>query len=446
MIWQYNTLLSLEIEVINFALRFFLLKYCCSLLSYRRFLELLFIGTLIITFGCCITMADDGENVPEVLQCNEQIFDICFHPNSDFLACGLVDGAVELYKYGLGENANQLVMNCNLSEPGTSCRGVLFSSDGSLLYTIGSDRALRVINSSGQQSLVFNEAHSDCINKLLQLSDHILATGDDSGEVKVWDTRTSQGEIMSWRCHEDFVSAFAYSEDKSTLLSAAGDATLVAYDMRKQTNTSRSDDQEAELQSLAIIKNGKKVVAGTQDGVILIFSWGRWGDCSDRYPGHPESVDCILKLDESTLLTGSSDGLIRCVALQPNKMIGVIGDHEEFPVESMTMDYSRRVLGSIAHDNLVRFWDISMFLDDEDDAMAGDEEGDEEVEVEGEGEEDEEGVEEECDEAVEMEDEDSTPFNSGSESDSDSDDEPAAGGGRPQHTLKTPNEKFYQDL
>ncbi len=32
---------------------------------------------------------------------------------------------------------------------------------------------------------------------------------------------------------------------------------------------------------------------------------------SDRFPGHPDSVEAILKIDEDTVLTGSSDGLIR---------------------------------------------------------------------------------------------------------------------------------------
>ena len=28
-------------------------------------------------------------------------------------------------------------------------------------------------------------------------------------------------------------------------------------------------------------------MVGTQEGVLLIFSWGDWGDHSDRMPGHP---------------------------------------------------------------------------------------------------------------------------------------------------------------
>ena len=58
----------------------------------------------------------------------------------------------------------------------------------------------------------------------------------------------------------------------------------------------------------------------------------------------------MLKIDESTILTGSSDGLIRVVQLQPNKVLGVVGDHDDFPVEGMRVSRDGRVLASFAHD------------------------------------------------------------------------------------------------
>jgi WD40 repeat protein len=388
-------------------------------------------------------MAEE-EEVPDEIEAGEQIFDLAFHGQSDLVALGLVDGSVELWRYGVGEGNNSLALKSKHSG-GASCRALQFSLDGTLLYTIGSDRRLQVLNASGQQTRVFEDAHDDSINKMHLLSEHILATGDDSGSVKVWDTRLDAGAVMEWKVHEDFVSAFAFSEEKSTLLSCGGDATLAVYDLRNAKNTSRSDDQESELQCVEIIKNGKKVVAGTQDGVVLIFSWDRWGDCSDRHPGHPESIDCMLKVDESTVLTGSSDGLIRCLGLFPHKLVGVIGDHEDFPVEAMRADRSQRLLGSIAHDSVLRFWDISMFAEDEDEDE--DEGGLEDEGGEGREEGDREDEADEGEEADAMEEDDggdSTPFDSGS--DSDEDDEAGAGGGSGGRVIKTAAQKFYQDL
>lgn len=53
------------------------------------------------------------------------------------------------------------------------------------------------------------------------------------------------------------------------------------------------------------------MVCGGQDGVLWIFSYGRWGDISNRFPGHPKSIDTIVSYDDSRIITGSSDGILR---------------------------------------------------------------------------------------------------------------------------------------
>uniref|UniRef100_A0A452ZMN3 Anaphase-promoting complex subunit 4 WD40 domain-containing protein n=1 Tax=Aegilops tauschii subsp. strangulata TaxID=200361 RepID=A0A452ZMN3_AEGTS len=57
--------------------------------------------------------------------------------------------------------------------------------------------------------------------------------------------------------------------------------------------------------------NGQKVVCGTPSGALLLYSWGHFKDCSDRFLGHAQSVDNLLKLDEETLISAAADGVIR---------------------------------------------------------------------------------------------------------------------------------------
>jgi len=42
-------------------------------------------------------------------------------------------------------------------------------------------------------------------------------------------------------------------------------------------------------------------LCGTQDGIQSLFSEDIWCDVriSDRYPGNPQSIDAILKIDEA---------------------------------------------------------------------------------------------------------------------------------------------------
>jgi len=111
-----------------------------------------------------------------------------------------------------------------------------------------------------------------------------------------------------------------------------------------------------------------------------LWTWGEWQDSSDRILGHPSSIDTICKLDEDTVCTGSSDGIIRVVSILPNKFEGVIGAHgEDFPIERIRLSYDNTWLASCAHDNSVRFWDIKFLFNNVDE---DEDENDEESGVE----------------------------------------------------------------
>jgi len=76
------------------------------------------------------------------------------------------------------------------------------------------------------------------------------------------------------------------------------------------------------------------------------------------------------------LATGSSDGLVRLVQLFPTKILGVVADHGEFPVERLKMDVpgsgatgenGSRWLGSISHGETVVMTDLGDALEESDD-------------------------------------------------------------------------------
>jgi WD40 repeat protein len=93
--------------------------------------------------------------------------------------------------------------------------------------------------------------------------------------------------------------------------------------------------------------------------------------CITLSAGHPASVDALVKVDEDTLLTGSSDGLIRVVSIHPDKLVGVLGDHHDgFPIEKLQFNSNRDYVGSVTHDNLIRLWDARVLREDYDEDTA----------------------------------------------------------------------------
>jgi WD repeat-containing protein 55 len=132
------------------------------------------------------------------------------------------------------------------------------------------------------------------------------------------------------------------------------------------------------------------VLLGTQLGPLTIFDRTKgYGDCVDRFVGHPSSVETMVSLSSSqitqdVIATGSSDGLIRVVQIHPSKFLGVIAAHgmssaeqghegrsddnlqsntEGLPIERMKLDRHLKWLGSISHDELLKLTDIEGALE-----------------------------------------------------------------------------------
>ena len=218
----------------------------------------------------------------------------------------------------------------------------------------------------------------------------IVASGDESGTVALWDARCSDRGgsaacFVDLTPHDDFVSDMMVVPGKKSLLTTSGDGTLSLIDVRMKHGGGYAmklkhrteEDADDELLSVAVVRAGQKVVCGTTSGVLNIYSWGAWNDCSDRFPGHPDSVTSVIAIDEETVLTGSSDGLIRVVNIQPNKFLGVLGEHSEFDIERLVMRKDKAFLASISHDPNLKIWNTSILMDDEegDGDDAADEDG-----------------------------------------------------------------------
>jgi WD repeat-containing protein 55 len=152
--------------------------------------------------------------------------------------------------------------------------------------------------------------------------------------------------------HEDFVADIHVHGGRHALLTVSGDGTLAHMDLRTQTVIARSDAQEDELlcgacvvmsqlhstlcfssltrsplphcAAVTLVKGGRKAVCGSQEGMLSIFDLADIQDISDRFPGHPSSVDALVAVTEDMVLTGSSDGVIRVLSILPNKMLGAL--------------------------------------------------------------------------------------------------------------------------
>ena len=151
------------------------------------------------------------------------------------------------------------------------------------------------------------------INRVKSFGASYLATGDDEGTLNLWDLRTPKTPVQTYQEHEDFITSIAHSTHHAEqLITTGGDGFLAVYDRRKPKSLARCDVQEQELLSCASgLKGGKLAVTGDMEGTLGIWKHDRWGDVSDRFPGHPDSIDSMCVVDDTVVATGCADGKLR---------------------------------------------------------------------------------------------------------------------------------------
>ena len=225
-----------------------------------------------------------------VIRTVEQAFSMDFHPTRALAVAGLITGQIKVYDFS---DSDAPVKFWSCRPHGNACRAVRFTAAGDGVLSGSSDCSLQLRDlEANRRSWRAKDAHGEPINTLSLTGPHGVATGDDGGAVKVWDVR-QRAVALSFFEHTDLINdmLFVDASDGPTLCVGSGDGCLSIFDLRKGRLAALSDNQDDELLSLALMKGGKKLLTGFQSGVVGVWSWGNWGDISDRLLGHPESVD-----------------------------------------------------------------------------------------------------------------------------------------------------------
>ncbi|GAM26735.1 hypothetical protein SAMD00019534_099100, partial [Acytostelium subglobosum LB1] len=365
------------------------------------------------------TSDDVDISAPNDISFETNLFSVNFHPTEDLVVVSDAEGRVKLYRYGLEQNENLLSLRPHTS----GCREACFSTDGKYIFTASSDRSLKVIDvHTGATMYTREEAHDDPINSLIS-KEFMVFTGDDEGRVKVWDMR-QQSIVCEFQEHADYISDIITMDDRH-VVATSGDGGLSIYNFVRRSLDDISEKSDNELLSVVALEKDSTLVCGTQDGTILIYDSQNL-EKPKKFVGHPQSVDSLVKVSENTFLSGSSDGIIRYVGTKPRKLLGVIGEHSNFPVERIAITRDNKYLGSISHDLSLKFWNVVNLYEDVDDSDAEEQAEEEEMEdsdeIDGEEQVDEE-LSDDSDDMMDDSDDDINNNNNNNDDDSDDDDD-----------------------
>ncbi|KNC55186.1 WD repeat-containing protein 55 [Thecamonas trahens ATCC 50062] len=198
------------------------------------------------------------------------------------------------------------------------------------------------------------------INALLALGEFGLASGDDTGTIRIWDVR-APNYVRTSDMHEDYVTSFTSLNDGSMLISSGGDGRIGAFDLAGNRPLSQSEPLDDEIVSVTALADGSKVVAGVQTGELHVFEAGYLGAPLDEYAALG-SIEAMVKISEGGVALAAADGSVRVFSVHPNKLVDVVSEHD-VEVSAMAVSGDGLLLASTGHDTVIRFTNLTTVHD-----------------------------------------------------------------------------------
>lgn len=166
---------------------------------------------------------------PPDISIDDYVVDLSFHPSNDLLAAGTMTGDVVVYRYSVEECEQMSTLEIHTK----AIRSIDFDGEGEHIYSASKDRSIMITNvETGKFLREYTQAHEQSISKLKILDEHMFATGDDDGTVKVWDTRDrSQTAIFGLKEVDDYITDLLSNEAAKILLATSGDGYLTAINI-----------------------------------------------------------------------------------------------------------------------------------------------------------------------------------------------------------------------
>ena len=198
-------------------------------------------------------------------------FQVDVSPDGQFLASGGggVNRYVTISRIDDGATLHHLNTGSYISD-------VIYSPDGSLVASAGSDNAVQLWDPASGQRVAVIPAHDDDVSALAFSPDgELLATGaggwddTDDSSIKIW--RVADGALLrTLPGHGDWVYALAFSPDGATLLSSGRSGSLGRIRVWNVDDGAQIAWYDTSAKDLAFSPDGATFVYGSAFGDLVL--------------------------------------------------------------------------------------------------------------------------------------------------------------------------------
>ena len=208
---------------------------------------------------------------------------------------------------------------------------------------------------------VFTQIFGNVLAIAFSPNGEILATGDDKGEVYLWQATDGQ-LLLTLKGHTNQIKSINFHPNSQILISRSEDQTVKFWDVNTGQTLRTLQQYTSQVLSVCFAPNGQILISQARDNTVNLWDV-ETGQCLTTLQDNISQIHCVaVSLDSSILATVSSDEFIRLWDTKTGECLLTLYGHSE-RVQCMAFSPSSKqkngeILATSSADRSVKLWDI----------------------------------------------------------------------------------------
>ncbi|MEQ8996222.1 MAG: LuxR C-terminal-related transcriptional regulator [Coleofasciculus sp. B1-GNL1-01] len=185
----------------------------------------------------------------------------------------------------------------------------------------------------------------------------LLATGDATGEISLWQIADDQGyKISTCQGHTNWIWSVAFCLDDNILASGSSDQTVKLWDIKNGQCLKTFKGHNNRVRSVAFSPKDKIMVSGSEDKTVKIWDVNT-GQCLNTLQQQSRVWSVTFNPTGQILAISCEDHTVKLWDVKTGQYFKSLKGHKDW-VNTVVFSPDGKIIATSSHDQTVKIWDV----------------------------------------------------------------------------------------